>query len=294
MVPATDRQSRMEGRRHHRGGRAISQKRRLTDLQFKRSFKTLVYHHTVAAVYVTESLAPSGSSPSPRSARQKKPDSTTEREVNAKTRLLTAAGPVFAAHGFDGATVREICATADVNIASVGYYFGDKMGLYRQVIQDIRDSRTKRFPTPDNKGTEPRRMLHGLVQTLLARMLTPEELDWETKILLREMQSPTPVFESIVQEFYRPLFEQMVDTLQQLVGQGTPRYTLEQLAFSAVGQCLYYRVGTGSLQILIPADQRERHYDIDSLGRHITAVMLAATEDAAILLKQKEIDGWNE
>lgn len=241
---------------------------------------------------MTESLAPSDSSPSPRSARQKKPDSSTEREANAKTRLLAAAGPVFAAHGFDGATVREICAAAEVNIASVGYYFGDKMGLYRQVIQDIRDSRARRFPAPDNTEKDPRRMLHGLVQTLLARMLTPEELDWETKILLREMQSPTPVFESIVQEFFRPLFEQMVDTLQQLVGGEAQRHTLEQLAFSAVGQCLYYRVGIGSLQILIPAEQREQHYDIDSLGRHITAVMLAATENAAVLRMQDEIDRW--
>ena len=217
---------------------------------------------------------------------------TGEREANTRSRLVAAAGPVFADRGFDGATVREICAAADVNIASVGYYFGDKMGLYRQIIQDIRDSRTKRFPAPDNTDEAPEQTLFKLVQTLLARMLTPEELDWETRILLREMQSPTPVFENIVKEFFRPLFDQLIETLQQLVGNGACRHTLEQLAFSTVGQCLYYRVGTGVLQILIPDERREQHFDIDSLGRHITAVMLAATDNAAILRKQDEIEQW--
>ncbi|MGI9474750.1 MAG: CerR family C-terminal domain-containing protein [Rubripirellula sp.] len=238
---------------------------------------------------MTDSLAHSGSTKTPPPTRN-----AGEKEANTRSRLLAAAGPVFANRGFDGATVREICAAAEVNIALVGYHFGDKMGLYRQVVQNIRDSRAKRFPAPDTEGESPQKTLFKLVQTLLARMLTPEELDWETRILLREMQSPTPVFESIVQEFFRPLFEQLVDTLQELVGDEACRHTLEQLAFSTVGQCLYYRVGTGVVQILIPAQRREGHYDINSLGRHITAVMLAATENAAILRKQDEIKHWSQ
>jgi AcrR family transcriptional regulator len=211
-------------------------------------------------------------------------------DSDTRTRLLGAAGPVFAAHGFDGATVREICASASVNIASVGYYFGDKLGLYRQVIQNVRDSRERQFPAPDvDDNSDPQEMLFKIVHTLLSRMLAADASSWETQLMMREMQRPTPVFDSIVREFFRPMFERLVGTIRELIGYPTPKHTLEQLALSVVGQCLYYRVGAGVVQILIPESERQEHYDIESLSQHITAVMLAAIEGGAVTRKRTEI-----
>ena len=141
-----------------------------------------------------------------------------ESESDTRTRLLRAAGPVFATHGFDGATVREICATANVNIASVGYYFGDKLGLYREVIQGVRDERERRFPVPDNSTADPRQTLYKIVHTLLSRMMLADRSGWETQLMMREMQHPTPVFDSIVREFFRPLFDRLVQTIERLIG----------------------------------------------------------------------------
>ena len=194
---------------------------------------------------------------------------------------MGSAGPVFAAQGYTGATVREICSTAGVNIASVGYHFGDKLGLYREVIHDLRLAREKRFPTPNTDPQQPRETLQALVNTLLARMLITEEAAWETELLMREMQNPTPVFESIVEEFFRPLFDQLTETLRLLVNGELPEHTVQHLAFSTVGQCLYYRVGAQAIQVLITEQQRVAYYDIESLSQHITAVMLAACDNFA-------------
>ncbi len=64
---------------------------------------------------------------------------------SVRERLLDAAEELFCEHGFEGASIRDIAASADCNIASVNYYFGGKDKLYtevwhRQLIQ-MRDAR---------------------------------------------------------------------------------------------------------------------------------------------------------
>ena len=113
---------------------------------------------------------------------------------------------------------------------------------------------------------KPEETLQALVNTLLARIVTVEDSAWETELLMREMQNPTPIFESIVEDVFRPLFDQLTETLRLLVHSELPDHTLQHLAFSTVGQCLYYRVGAKAIQVLIPDQQRQMHYDIESLS----------------------------
>ncbi len=48
--------------------------------------------------------------------------------------LVEAAVEVFAAKGFEGASVREIARAANANLAAISYHFGGKEGLYREVL----------------------------------------------------------------------------------------------------------------------------------------------------------------
>lgn len=203
---------------------------------------------------------------------------TAESSVETSERLLEAAGPIFARDGFEGATLREICGVAGANVASVAYHFGDKMGLYRAVIRRVRETREREFPIEDPGGDAEERML-GLIRTMLARMLHCDEKSWQAQLMMREMQSPTEVFRELVEDYFRPLFDRLLSVLQELCGEPIPRHRLEQLAFSVVGQCLYYRVGAGVVNVLVPAERREAAFDPDSLSRHILAVTLSAAND---------------
>ena len=75
--------------------------------------------------------------------------------INVREKLLEVAGPVFSEKGFEKATVREICQKADVNLASVNYYFGDKEQLYLEVICLAKQMGVSRAPLPEWTETTP-------------------------------------------------------------------------------------------------------------------------------------------
>jgi AcrR family transcriptional regulator len=52
-----------------------------------------------------------------------------------KERLLGAAEKLFAERGFEGVSVRDLAAEADVNVAAVNYHFQGKMNLYSEVLR---------------------------------------------------------------------------------------------------------------------------------------------------------------
>jgi TetR/AcrR family transcriptional regulator len=66
--------------------------------------------------------------PTLRTKGERNPEAT-------RNALLDAAGVLFAAHGYDGASVDEICAAAGVNKAMVSYHFHGKDGLYQEVLR---------------------------------------------------------------------------------------------------------------------------------------------------------------
>ena len=52
-----------------------------------------------------------------------------------KERILGAAEVLFAQHGFDGASLRQLTAAAKVNLAAVNYHFGSKEKLVEEVFR---------------------------------------------------------------------------------------------------------------------------------------------------------------
>ena len=52
-----------------------------------------------------------------------------------RTRILDAAEELFMQHGFEATSMRLLTSRAAVNLAAVNYHFGDKGGLYREVLQ---------------------------------------------------------------------------------------------------------------------------------------------------------------
>lgn len=216
-------------------------------------------------------------------------------------RLLAAAGPVFARKGFDRATVREIAGDADVNVAAVSYYFGDKMGLYRGVIASIKQKRVRQYPTPVPGEDSPAKTLEQIVRTLLSRMLAGNESGWESQLMMREMMRPTAVLDEMIDQYFRPLYDVLCRTIEALLppsesaddGSATARWRREalvpQVALSVVGQCLHHMIGQTVIEKMIDAPVRDAYFDVESLCRHVTALTLAACDDQCILVHYRRL-----
>ena len=61
---------------------------------------------------------------------------TGRTDGDTRAAILAAARRVFAQHGLDGASVREVAETAKVNNAMIYYHFKDKEDLYHAVLSN--------------------------------------------------------------------------------------------------------------------------------------------------------------
>lgn len=193
-----------------------------------------------------------------------------------REKLLQAAGPIFAAKGFKSATVREICAAAKVNLASVNYYFGDKDRLYIETVKRAHQRRVAEAPQmefPSNASAADR--LRTFIRILLERMLVSRSRSWETQILMAEILNPTAACKELVEKYFRPQLEILMDVLAPMLPPDLPDYRRQQAAFSVVGQCLYYRVADSVVSNLISDAERQMHFSLEKLADHIVELTLA-------------------
>jgi AcrR family transcriptional regulator len=60
-----------------------------------------------------------------------------DAEADIRSALLEAAKKLFLKHGFERVTARQIAASAGTTAAMIHYYFGNKLGLFRAMIERV-------------------------------------------------------------------------------------------------------------------------------------------------------------
>ena len=197
-----------------------------------------------------------------------------------KSRLLEGAGEEFAEKGFELARVRAICDRAGANLAAINYHFGDKEHLYVEVLREAHrcglDPQEERFDRRLSPAERLRTFIHHFLDRVLA-MNQPE--DWQHRLMLREMLSPTPFSEVLVREMIRPRFELIRGLMREICPEADDR-RLNALVFSVIGQCLHYKMARRVTERLI-GDEGYRALDLDYLTDHITAFCSCRPGDGA-------------
>jgi len=199
---------------------------------------------------------------------------------DAKTRLLEAAGPIFAEKGFQGASVREICDAASVNLAAINYYFGSKEALYFAVFRIahplMREEDDPFSTVGDLKDMRSEDKLRLIIHRVVSHMLGVDRASWQGRFLIREMLDPTPACLELLRELLQQRAKGIQSLLRELLPADTPEDRIIKMAFSVIGQCIHYRIGDKIMEMLIPAEMKTEYFTPEQIADHIADVCLAA------------------
>jgi AcrR family transcriptional regulator len=194
-----------------------------------------------------------------------------------RDRVLLAAVEIFARKGFKEATIREICAKADVNVASVNYYFRTKASLYAEALAFAFRQADRRYPQEEAKDTRlPASLrLTTFIRVFLNKLTDESNLGYHGKLIAREIADPTDALDEIVKIAIVPQFEILKEIVPELIGHEYGEEDLHRCILGILGQCLMFKHSRSIIdricpQVIAGPEQIERS------AEHIARFTLAA------------------
>ena len=206
--------------------------------------------------------------PARATAKRKRPELTRDK-------LIEAAGHVFAERGYRAATIREICRRAGANVASVNYTFGDKMGLYTEVLRhSVRAAKTAAMSAALDANLSAEDTIRGVIRARLMSLCKEARPDWHIRLVMHEFSHPTSAMGRVVDEGMRPIYDRVRKAVGKLIGLPPDHETTRLSVNSIVGQILFYTFSWPVLAHLQP-ELKLTPDQLDRIADHIADFSLA-------------------
>ena len=192
---------------------------------------------------------------------------------DTREKVLRAAEEMFADRGFYGATVREICLRAGVNVAAVNYHFGDKLTLYTEVLRRLARTLDVEAAMAD-RGAPPEELLRTIIRMRLRSVCASEHPHWPFRMLLHEWVQPTPAMDRVAHETLRPMYDRLRAIVGAILGAPPDDEKTRLCVHSIIGQAIHYVQGRPILALMWPELQMTPE-QVDRIADHIADFSLA-------------------
>ena len=171
-----------------------------------------------------------------RPVRPRRPGRPARGDAAVRDALLANARKLFLQHGFADVGTRRIATAAGTTPAMIRYYFTDKLGLYRAMIEEamrpvlaeLQRSQTAQAPDVET------------VMRLYMKMLADNP--WLPSLIVHEvLDEGGQLREQFIEHFAARLAPLLVEVLRREQAQGTVRADIEPelAAISAVSLCVF-------------------------------------------------------
>ena len=158
-----------------------------------------------------------------------------QRSVETRERLVDAALEVFASHGFEGATTREIARRAGVALAALPYHFTTKEVLWKAAADRIFGLLGEHFEPHrrDMEGADPRSRLRVLLREFVLFAAKRPELH---RFMLQVGTDRGERLVWLVDTHVRPLYRVVVNLIEEGQAHGAVvEGRSEQLFYALIG-----------------------------------------------------------
>ena len=215
------------------------------------------------------------------------PKATKESNTDdARQRLQQAALRLFAQQGFSKTSTRELAEAAQVNVAAISYYFGDKAGLYRAV-----------FFAPDGQAglaslafSAPHLALPQALRLFYADFIEPlaqgEAMRLCMKLHFREIIEPTGLWQEEITHGIAPMHAALVTLLARHLSAPVDA-DLQRLTVCLTGIAVHLHLGRDVIDIVAPGlthDETQLTQWVEFLTRCALAMIQAETARRAALV----------
>jgi len=187
-----------------------------------------------------------------------------------RNKLISIATRLFAEHGLNGVSIRELSNAAGVSISMISYHFGGKEGLYSSVLQE-QFSSFEQIEEINNADVEALTKIEAYIRWIIVRHRNNPYL---LRFYTSELTNPTQFFPLIVQ----PAIEKVIQILVRIIEDGISKNRFRKdlnpvdTVLAIAGMVNYYFLSTLATQELIShSTERDevliRHYmDIFTKG----------------------------
>lgn len=191
--------------------------------------------------------------------------------MDTREQILESAWKLFGKHGFENVSVRDVTNDADVNLASVSYYFGCKKGLIQEVVKQVLNPANQhRLQLLEQvireAGSIEKVTLEQVIQSYLRPVMFPEEhggsMDMLRRLSARYMIENDYDVPHSVSSSFEELFQSYVAVLAMKLPGLKPEAILRGLLFS-VGSAMHYDSFSGladKVQNKEPDSNREKDF----------------------------------
>lgn len=163
---------------------------------------------------------------------------------NTKEKLLQTATELFAKHGIDGVSTRDLVKASGVNLCSINYYFGTKQNLYDAILENVIEKITsfatsKQFPL-QKQGLNPIDEFKAFVLNMLEILCSDEISSIQAELLIKEIINPTNIYNKLYTQVIEPMHKRLTNLVMQITGFSEKEAIIQ--THSIMGQVVMFRI----------------------------------------------------